>query len=230
MSTRPFVSVIVPTKDAARFLSDALDSVEAQTYDHWEVVLVDGESTDDTLAIARRYPGVRIVGQGGAGLADAWNCGIEAAEGELIAFLDSDDRWEPEKLGRQVRVLVDDLAVDCVITRMRFALEPGFPCPPGFRPELLESDHVANMPSALLARRSVFDRIGVFDVRWPIATDIDWFARVKDAGLRVEVVPEVLVYKRVHDTNLSTIGGSTYSRELIEVLKATVDRQRKSGR
>ena len=223
---KPLVSVIVPTKDAARFLAAALDSIEAQTYKSLEIVLVDGGSTDSTLEIAARYGRLRAIEQSGAGLADAWNCGLEAAGGELIAFLDSDDYWQPDKLARQVGVVIEGPEVDCVISRMRFVLEPGFPVPPGFRPELLDSDHVANMPSALLARRSVFERIGVFETRWAIAPDIDWFARVKDAGLRVEVVPEVLVYKRVHDANLSTLGGATLNRELLEVLRESVVRRR----
>ncbi len=220
------MSVIVPTKNAARFLAAALDSIERQTYENLEILLVDGGSSDTTLAIASRYERVRVIEQTGTGLADAWNRGLEAAGGELIAFLDSDDYWLPGKLARQVAVIADEPAVDCVISRMRFVLEPGFPAPPGFRPELLDSDHVANMPSALLARRTVFERIGVFETRWAIAPDIDWFARIKDAGLRVELVPEVLVYKRVHDANLSTLGGATLNRELLEVLRESVVRRR----
>jgi glycosyltransferase involved in cell wall biosynthesis len=222
----PTVSVVVPTLEAARFLADALDSIEAQGHAPLEVVVVDGGSTDRTLEIAARYERVRTISQSGSGLPDAWNCGIAAAAGELIAFLDADDRWAPDKLERQVRLLDAEPAAACVITRMRFVLAPGLPLPPGFRAALLDSDHVAQMPSALLARRAVFDRIGVFDTRWPIASDIDWFARVKDARLRVEVVEAVLVEKRVHDANLSTLGGARLNRELVEVLRASVERQR----
>jgi glycosyltransferase involved in cell wall biosynthesis len=224
--SRPLVSVVVPTLDAARYLAEALDSIFAQTYQRLEVVLVDGGSTDATREIAARYPQVRTIRQTGTGLPDAWNCGIAVAAGDLIAFLDSDDLWAPAKLERQVRVLEEEPAADCVITRMRFLLEPGFPIPPGFRAELLESDHLAQMPSALLARGSVFDRIGTFETRWPIAADIDWFARVKDARLRVEVVPEALVEKRVHDSNLSTLGGARLNRELVELLRESVARRR----
>ena len=70
------------------------------------------------------------------------------------------------------------------------------------------------MPSAILARRSVFERIGRFETRWEIASDIDWFARLLDSDLRVEVMQEVLVFKRVHDSNLSNSGGPTFGREL----------------
>lgn len=226
MSSGPLVSVVIPTKNAERYLRDALESVRAQTYEAWQVVLVDAGSTDRTVAIARSYDRVDCIGQTGAGLADAWNCGLGAARGDLIAFLDSDDCWEPAKLSAQVQVLEADPAVDCVITRMRFVLEPGLPPPAGFRPLLLESSHVAHMPSALLARREVFERIGSFDTELTVAPDIDWFARVKDSGLRVAVVPRVLVYKRMHDANLSSLAGETVNREIVQLLKRSIGRQR----
>ena len=222
------MSVVVPTLNAARYLAAALDSVEAQTHEPLEVVLVDGGSTDGTLEIASRYERVRMIVQTGTGLPDAWNCGIAAASGELIAFIDGDDLWAPDKLERQVHILEADPAVDCVITRMRFLLEPGLPLPRGFKPRLLDSDHLAQMPSALLVRRGVFDRIGTFDTRWPIASDIDWFARMKDAGLRVEVVADVLVEKRVHDANLSILAGAQLNGELVELLRESVLRRRQA--
>ncbi|HEY4346154.1 MAG TPA: glycosyltransferase [Gaiellaceae bacterium] len=222
----PLVSVIVPALNGARFLGEALDSIREQSYKRWEVLLVDGGSTDRTLEIASRFDRVRTISQLGSGLAGAWNEGLAAAEGELIAFLDSDDRWLRDKLSRQVALLAADPSIDCAIARVRFVLEPGLPIPSGFRPELLEGDHVANMPSALLARRSVFERIGDFDTRWRIAMDIDWFARLKDAGLRTELVPEVMLEKRVHDANLSILGGATLNLELVELLRESVARRR----
>lgn len=228
MTSEPLVTVVIPTLDAARFLDEALRSVAAQTYRHCEVVIVDGGSTDATLEIAAGHR-ARTISQAGTGLADAWNSGIAAAAGELIAFLDSDDLWEPAKLSRQVSLLAAETRADCAISRMRFALEPGLPIPTGFRPELLEGDHLAQMPSALLARREVFERIGDFDTRFAIASDIDWFRRAGDAGIRIGAVPEVLVVKRVHDTNLSTLGGAALNSEIVALLRSSVERRREAG-
>jgi glycosyltransferase involved in cell wall biosynthesis len=101
----PLVSVIMAVRNGARFIAAALRSVLDQDYPSIEVIVVDGRSTDASRAIAGAIPGVRILVQGGSGLSDAWNCGIEQASGDLVAFLDSDDLWRPRQLGARVRHL-----------------------------------------------------------------------------------------------------------------------------
>lgn len=227
MSDRPLVSVIMAVKDGERFIAQALDSIQAQTYTNHETVVVDGASTDRSVEIARRYPGVRVIPETGAGFSGAWNDGIGAARGRLIAILDSDDVWEPEKLERQVEVLERRPEVDYVITRMRFFLEPGEECPPPFRPHLFENDHVAHMPSALLARRELFDTVGLFSTtEYTVSSDIDWFARAKDSPAVLAVVDEPLVSKRVHDSNLSNVGAQDLNRQIVALLHDSVARRR----
>ena len=225
MPKRPLVSVIVAVKNGERFLPQALADVRAQTYAEREVIVVDGRSTDRSAEIARSSPGVRCITQQGDGFADAWNIGIAASSGDLIAFLDSDDRWMPDKLAAQVEALERHPEVDYVITRVRFFLEPGVPPPPGFRASLLSGDHVANMPSALLARRRVFELLGDFPTHLSIANDVEWFARLKDSGLEREVVQNPLVMKRVHDANLSYFSGREFNSELLRVLRESLARK-----
>lgn len=209
-------------------MAQALGDVVAQAYDRWELVVVDGRSTDRSAEIARSFPRVRVIDQPRGNLPEAWNLGLDAARGELIAFLDSDDRWSPRKLAAQASLLLREPQLAHVITRMRFFLEPGKPYPPGFRHEVLEGDHLAYMPSALLARRSVFDQIGTFCADYPAAVDIDWFARLKDSGLAGGVIDEVLVWKRVHDANASSsdLVARNLNRELLSLLRQSVARQR----
>ncbi len=226
----PLVSVVIAVRNGARFLAQAIESVHAQTYSRLEVVVVDGASTDGSAWIAASYPGVRCIQQAGAtGFAGAWNEGIAASEGDLVAILDSDDLWEPEKLERQVDVLRTRPEVDYVIAEVEFLAEPGVAMPAGFDPELLGSAHVANMPSALLIRREAFEKVGEFRTDLTIANDIDWFARAKDLPLTSHVVPEVLLYKRVHDANLSYGAAEMLSRELPDLLRRSV-RRRREGR
>jgi len=113
MSSQPLVSVIVPFFNAERFLQEAIDSVMAQTYDHWELVLVDDGSTDLSPAIARRYAvahagKVRCLthpGRRNRGACASRNLAVREACGDYVALLDADDMWLPHKLEQQVAIL-----------------------------------------------------------------------------------------------------------------------------
>lgn len=223
----PLVSVVMAVLDAEAYLAEAIESVRTQSYPHHELVIVDGGSRDRSRAIASGYEGVRVLDQRGSGFADAWNQGVAASAGELVAFLDGDDVWQPEKLARQVELLETDPALDAVIARARFVAEPGAELPGAFPPELLDGDHVANMPSALLVRRESFEAVGPFRTDFAVANDIDWFARAKDLPLTLAVVQEMLVIKRVHTDNLSlsATAAAHLNGEVLMLLRASVRRQ-----
>lgn len=229
MSEGPLVTVVIPVKDGARFLREAIDSVLSQSHPRIEVVVVDGGSTDGSTEIAGSYEAVTLIAQEGTGIGGAWNEGVEAGSGELIALLDSDDRWLPGKLEAQVAMLGDDPALDAVIGGVRHFLEPGHAIPPGFRPELLESEESARMPGAILFRRSMWEEVGAFDTGYDIATDVEWFFRLNDAGVRIGIVPEVVIEKRIHDSNLSLSDIEHNNRELLRVMRESVARKRSSG-
>jgi len=223
--TLPQVSVIIPVRNSERYLPFAIDSVLATGYSPIEIIAVDGGSVDGTAEIIRSFPSVRHIHQEGRGLADAWNTGIRASGGEFIAFLDSDDVWAPEKLERQVACLVDNPDVQYTIARVKFFLESGFSVPEGFKKNLFEGDHVGRIPGTLLVRRSLFDRVGLFDVNLTIAADVDWFARVKDDRTEMLILPDLLLFKRIHGTNLSS-NAEKNSRELLCLLKRSIDRRK----
>lgn len=231
MLKSPAVSVVIAVKDAARYLSECLDSVVAQTFEDYEILVVDGESTDATADIARSFPKVRFFQQDGTGFADGWNSGIRRAAGRHIAFIDSDDRWTPDKLAAQVAMLEANPAMEAAIGKVRFFMEPGEVPPRGFRDRVLGKDHVAQMPGVLMARRSLFDRIGLWGDDWRIASDIDWFLKLKDSGVQVGVVPEVLLHKRVHSRNLSYVMAAdrVYPSEVLRLLHDSIERKRASA-
>lgn len=106
MASSPLVSIVVPAYNAAPFLRASLDSVRAQTYPAWEVIIVDDGSTDETVALARHYveqdSRFMLLQQPNAGVGAARNQGIRRARGAYVAPLDADDVWHPEKLARQV--------------------------------------------------------------------------------------------------------------------------------
>jgi glycosyltransferase involved in cell wall biosynthesis len=215
----------MPVRNGARFLPEALADIGAQTYTNHETIVVDGGSNDNSAELALAA-GARVIEQTEDGFGDACNLGVSAARGELLAFQDSDDRWAPDKLAAQVEILAARPEVDYVITHMRFFMEPGLPYPPGFRPSMLEADHVAPLPIALMIRRSSFDRVGPLRTDLLSASDTDFFARMKDLGLICEVVPRVLVRKRVHDANVTYFRAERLNRELVGLLRDSVARKR----
>ena len=101
----PTVSVVIPTYNHGRYIAEALDSVLAQTYKDYEVIVVDDGSTDNTREVVEAYgASIRYIYQQNQRMSAARNAGIRSANGEYIAFLDSDDIWLPEKLEKQMEV------------------------------------------------------------------------------------------------------------------------------
>src|SRR5262249_47540138 len=154
--TPPLVSVVMIVRNGERFLASAIRSVLAQDYRPLDVVVVDGQSTDSTVAVAARFPDVRLIHQEGRGVAGAYDVGIAAARGELVAFLSHDDLWTPDKVSTQVSLLQAQPAIQYCVARARFFLEEGAALPRGFKRELLAGDHVGFIMETLMARKSVF--------------------------------------------------------------------------
>jgi glycosyltransferase involved in cell wall biosynthesis len=219
----PLVSVIIPVKNGEKYLRSAIESVLKTNYSPLEILVVDGKSVDRTPEIIRSFKSVRHICQEGKGLADAWNLGIREAKGEMIAFVESDDYWAPEKLKLQVACLLENPGIQYTISRFKFFLEPGCSVPVGFKKELLEGDQVGRIPGTLLARRALFDVVGFFNNDLSIAADVDWFVRAKDKDVKFAIIPEVLLYKRVHESNLSS-NAETNNRELLSLLRKSIAR------
>jgi glycosyltransferase involved in cell wall biosynthesis len=226
----PLVSVVIPVRNGERFLAEAIASVLAQRYRPLELIVVDDGSSDQSAAIARAVPEVVCLSQAAQGVSVARNAGLACARGELIAFLDADDRWTPDKLSAQVGYLREHPDVQFVMSRMRYFVEPGCAIPPAFRRELLDGDRVSWLLSAFVGRRALFDRCGGFKSDLSTAEDVDWFARVKDRGVPFAVVEEVLLHARIHDRNTSlTAPRGRVKEDLLAALKRSVDRKRQAN-
>ena len=199
----PLVSIVIAVKNSVKYIKETLDSIENQSFRDFEVVIIDGHSSDQTKEIAVSYSFTKIYSQKGDGFAGAWNQGIAIAQGDLIAFVDSDDKWPINKLALQVTYLNEHPESEGVIGKANFFIEPDQEMPKTFNPLLLESDYVAPMPGALMVRKPLFEKIGVFETKFKITSDIAWFAKVKDNNISIGVIDEVLLEKRVHKYKLS---------------------------
>ena len=112
MEKQPLVSVIMPCYNMASYISDSIKSVISQTYPHWELLIVDDASTDNTVDIIESYsqsdPRIRCaIKKQNSGIADTRNQCIQMAQGQFLAFLDADDIWHPEKLEKQLRFMIE---------------------------------------------------------------------------------------------------------------------------
>lgn len=184
-ANRPAVSVIIPTYNRAWCLRQAVDSVLSQEFEAFELIVVDDGSTDDTPQLLEGYgDAIRTLRQENRGVSAARNAGIAAARAEVIAFLDSDDRWLPGKLARQVAFFASHpQALICQTEELW--VRNGRRVNPGkrhfkrsgmiFEPSL---ELCLVSPSAVMVRRELFDRVGVFDERLPACEDYDLWLRV----------------------------------------------------
>lgn len=198
------VSVVIPTYNRADIIRDALESVLAQSYQDFEILVVDDGSSDNTCEVVASLGSSKIRfirSERNFGCSAAYNRGIKEATGNLIAFLDSDDIWEPEYLEREVDFLSRHPEVGVVFcdTEIRgpemhvdsiVSLMDAFPKYLRKNPKASEYiidarqmylcllQEVPIKPSATVARREVFSKAGVFDEQWPSGTDWDLFLRM----------------------------------------------------
>lgn len=227
MTSLPLVSVVLPVRDGERFLSEALDSVLTQGYEPLELIVVDDGSTDRSGDIARAC-GARVIQQEAEGLASARNAGIAAARGELIAFIDADDVWLAGKLERQVEYLLDHADIGFIYTSWTFLVEPGATVPPQFGTDW-RRPHAGYLPSSLMVRRKILEQVGLFDPTYAIGEDVDWLARANHAGALHDVLPDVLVRYRIHQTNM-VHDTSGLKDAVFRVLRESAVRRRTAGR
>ncbi len=220
------ISVVMATLNSSQHLKQALSSIFTQSLQPAEVIVVDGGSTDDTREILSRFPQVVVSEQAGTGLAQAWNQAIATAAGAHIAWLDSDDYWVPDALSQHGRALIERPFATASVGRVRFFAE-GDGLPPGFRAELLNGDHHAIMPGTTVVRREAVRELGEFDCELEVATDIDWFARLRE-NFSTTQVSQVVLNKRVHDSNLSytSSSASNYGALIARIAHAQLLRRR----
>jgi glycosyltransferase involved in cell wall biosynthesis len=206
------VSVVIPNYNYGRFLPEAIDSVLAQTYACKEIIVVDDGSTDDSLEVLSRYEqqGVKVVRQKNRGVGAARNAGAKSSSGDLIAFLDADDRWLPQKIEKQIGRLLTDKEFGMVTVGMREfdaggnTLQNYTEGKEGWCAEdlLLIKPVVIGPGSTVLVWREIFDRTGGFDETKEMHPSEDWEFSYRVAKLaKLTYLPEILTEYRNHGGN-----------------------------
>lgn len=219
------VTIVVPVFNGERFLGETLDSMFAQGYPALEVIIVDDGSTDSTAEVARSYPSVRYVYQENQGDAGARNTGLAHATGDLLGFLDADDLWVPNKLQPQLDFLAANPQYGGTVARLRNFMDPNWPRSDAAALAILENQSLALSLGSLVFHRWVLDKVGGFDTTLKHASDLDWFVRAHELGVRIAARPETLVLRRLHSSNYS-LDNRLATRERIRVLRAHLQRTR----
>lgn len=201
MNEAPRITVVVPAYNAAWCVKRAIDSVLAQRWSDYELVVVDDGSTDETADVLAAYGAqIRVVRQANAGLSAARNAGIKAAAGEWVAFLDADDWWLPEKLAAQMALIAREPDIGFCSTFARIVSPDGEQLElwsdGGLHGNILAdlfgaNAGVAGSGSAVLARRDLLTRCGGFDTTLRSVEDIDMWMRLA-AISTYACVPEAL--------------------------------------
>lgn len=210
----PLVSVIIPTYNRAWIIKEAIDSVFAQDFDNYELIVVDDGSTDNTVKILNSYKkDIIVLHQDNKGVSAARNAGIHQASGHFIAFLDSDDLWLPKKLSHQIDFF--NLNSDAVICQteeiwmrnhVRVNPKKRHKKPSGmiFEPSLYLC---LVSPSAVMIKRSLFDHVGLFDETLPACEDYDLWLRISCLYPVHLIEPPLIIKRGGHDDQLSASSG-----------------------
>ena len=197
----PKISIIIPTYNRRELVREAIASVMAQSYRDFELIVVDDGSEDRTAAIVHEFAGVRYVYQPNRGVSAARNHGVALSSGELIAFLDSDDLWQPRKLEHQVLFFVTYPEVPICQTE-EIWLRNGVRVNPHNKHRKTGGDLFARSlerclvsPSTVMLSRDLFERIGGFDESLSVCEDYDLWLRIT-ATMPVHLIEIPLVIKR----------------------------------
>ena len=226
------VSVIIPNYNYAYYVGEAIQSALEQTYQNIEIIVVNNGSTDNSMEVLRSFGNkIVVVDQTNLGQSGARNAGLTRSTGELIAFLDADDLWEPTKLEKQIGLLQPDTQL--IYTGLsRFDSQSGLTLSsdlPTFRgvciSRFIENPGIAVVlggESSALFTRELLSKVGEFDTALNISAGWDFFRRCS-LFTNFNYVPEVLARYRIHANNMSSSPKNRISDYRLAFYKLSAD-------
>jgi glycosyltransferase involved in cell wall biosynthesis len=214
----PFVSVIMPVYNGACWLPESLASIRRQAVPGLEIIVFDDGSTEDIAPVVRMHcPEARYLRHENRGPAATRNVALGHATGALITFLDHDDVWPDGSLAARLRALAENPAALFVLGRTRFLATGETPDP-----------WVGTNLGAGLYRRELFSRVGLLNERCEFIEDVEWFLRVREAGLPYVTIADVTLHYR-RGTGGVTHGRSWGEAEVLATVRASLSRRRQAG-
>ncbi len=218
------ISVIIPVYNREHYVAEAILSVLNQSYPVAEVLVIDDGSTDQSADIVQGFPfPVQYHRQVHSGAAAARNRGVALAKGEFLAFLDSDDRWRPDKLALQMAEFADNADLAIVFGHVQQFYSPDLPIDqcPRIAAEVMAGYHVGTM----LIRKKAFQQVGLFETQWQVGEFISWQTKATDLGLPMVMLPQVVMERRLHSSNMGRMERSATS-DYLQIVRTTLERRR----
>ncbi len=225
LPANPRISVILPLFNGALYLAEAFDGLARQTHLVDEILVIDDGSTDAGPAIAASHPGVRLILKEHSGIIPTLNRGLDEATGDLITFLDHDDRWRPDKTAAQLEFLRQHPEVDAVFGRVfQFRMtEPR----PGREFEVPIEELEGVCKGAGMFRRRAFERVGHFGSQGG-HDFLDWYTLGRELGLQFGSLRQIVFDRRQHFSNTGRLDREKHIQSYHATIRAKLARQRAS--
>ncbi len=201
----PLISVMMPTYNNAKYISQAIESIYAQNYSNMEIIVVDDGSTDNTKEILKQYKDIKYFYTEHKGIPFARNIALENSKGEYIAFLDSDDYWLPNKLNTQMQYFKEHPDCEIVFTKYE---------------NFFENEHIKKSNRAIkekefeqrnkyylvtcLVTKNLFTKCGRFGENFKTAEDVEFIHRLSSKGVKLKhIITNVFYMRRLHGNNIT---------------------------
>lgn len=221
----PRLSIVTPCLNRAHMIERAIQSVLTQNYPNVEHVIADGGSTDGTLDVLRKYPHLKVISEPDRNLYDGLNKGIQAASGDVIGHLNSDDFYVDNVFQEAMQPFIDDPGIDMTCggalvvnaeTGIHQKVLYDFSQDSFKEPSIHNALLGVPIPNARFVHRRVFDRIGLMDIRYPLISDRDFLYRVAISGIHWAKLESVVYYYVAHEGSLSINVENNVMRRLFE--------------
>ena len=185
----PLISIIIPVKNGANYIKQALEAIHRQNVNK-EIIIVDDGSTDDTADIARNYDCTIIKNEISQGPVKAKNVALQFAKGDYIMFHDHDDIMEPDILYELFRKLEENTDVSAVMAKVRDFYSPDLSEEERTRTQIKKEPYYGLFTGAVLIRKSVFEKIGLFNESVTAGEIIDWQSKMYANHLKIKKLQE----------------------------------------
>ncbi len=202
------ISVIIICRNSLETLKSCLQSVIEQTFKPYEIIIVDGNSTDGTITYLNQFNSILVVPQLESGIANARNLGLNRSTGDTIAFLDADDIWPTNSLELRVNHLKSNTKLISVGGLLLKSNDLNNPIP-------------AYTPGGFLFKKELFIYLGYFDEKWKYASDHAWFKKIIQENYQYELLNDIVLIKGIHTLNTSIIYKQAYRDEIMEILRSS---------